>query len=214
MEVSVADIIAGLPAMVRIAHAAGGNGPLTFVPSQGTSVTLDLGESVEFPIASGTFAVRVDGLRIDETWGPGITEYFWLVRGGDHLEVFGTSNAGLTGWWINDASVPADSGLVRFVQGTGPPSFAGVVLLGAPGESAAASRLINCYFDPNDFTDYIRLPVGEHDVIMGDKGLFFDQSDAAVLARGRITTPPGRAVTYVITGMTPQSMRLLAFPDF
>lgn len=213
MEVRVTDVIAGLPAKIRLAHAAGGYGPLTLVPSQGASVTLRLGESVEVPIESGTFNVHVDGLRSDGPWQL-TSESSWLVRDGDHLEVFGTSNAGLTGRWANDATVPADSGLVRFVQGTGPPNFAGVVLLGAPGATAAASRLIHCYFDPYEFTDYISLPAGELDVIMGDKGLFFDLSDAAVRARGRITVTPGRAITYVLTGESPQTMRLLAFPDF
>lgn len=215
MEVRVTDVVAGLPAKVRLAHVAGGYGPLTFVPSQGAPVTLSFGESVEVPIVSGTFQVHVDGLRTDGPWGPFTSEYSWLVRGGDHVEVFGTSNAGLTGSWINEASVPAGSGLVRFVQGTGPPNFAGVVLLGAPGATAAESRLIHCYFDPYEFTGYISLPAGELDVLMGDKGLFFNLSDAAaVRARGRVTVTPGRAVTYVITGESPETMRLLAFPDF
>jgi len=214
MEVQVTDVVAGLPAKVRLAHVAGGYGPLTFVPSQGASVTLGFGESVEVPIVSGTFNLHVDGLRSDGPWSL-TSERSWLVRGGDHLEVFGTSNAGLTGWWINDATVPADSGLVRFVQGTGPPNFAGVVLLGAPGATAVESRLIHCYFDPVEFTDYISLPAGELDVLMGDKGLFFNLSDAAaVRARGRITVTAGRAVTYVLTGESPQTMRVLAFLDF
>jgi hypothetical protein len=214
MEVRVTDVVAGLPAKVRLAHVAGGYGPLTFVPSQGASVTLSFGESVELPIVSGTFQVHVDGLRTDGPWGL-TSDRSWLVRDGDHLEVFGTSNAGLTGWWINEAAVPAGSGLVRFHQATGPPSFAAVVLLGAPGATAVESRLIHCYFDPYEFTDYLRLPAGELDVLMGDKGLNFNLSDAAKLrARGRVTVTPGRAVTYVLTGESPETMRLLAFPDF
>jgi hypothetical protein len=210
IEVFVTDIVAGLPAKARIAHAAGGNGPLTFVTSQGASVTLDLGESVEVPIVSGTLMVRVDGLRSIEPW---ITqsEMSLLVRGGDNLQVFGTSS-GLTGRWIRETSVPADSGLVSFVQGSGPPNFAIVVFLGAPG--ATAGRLIHCYFDPYEITNHVGVPAGEFDVIMGDKGLFFDPSSASERARGRITVAPGRAVTYVIAGESPQTMRLLAFPDF
>ena len=210
MEVSVTDVVAGSPAKVRIAHAAGGNGPLTFVTSQGASVTLDLGESVEVPIVSGTFAVRIDGLRSIEPWH--IQSYSsWLVGGGDYLQLFGTSS-GLTGGWIHEATVPADSGFVSFVQGTGPPNFAGVVYLGAPG--ASTGRLIHCYFDPYEITQYVRVPAGEYDVFMGDKGFFFNPSSAFERARGRITVAPGRAVTYVIAGENPQTMRLLAFPDF
>jgi hypothetical protein len=85
-----------------------------------------------------------------------------------------------------------------------------VVILGAPG--ATRGRLIHCYFDPYDITDYIRVPPGEYDVIMGDKGLRFDPSSETT--RGRITVAPGRAVTYVITGQNPETMLLLAFPDF
>ena len=206
MEVFVNDFIAGVPATVRLAHVAGGYGPLTFVPSQGASVTLTFGESVEVPIVSGTFRVLVEGLPQD-------ADRSWLIRGGDRLEVFGTSY-GVSGWWINDASVPADSGLVRFVQGTGPPNFALVVLLGAPGAEVAESQLINCYFDPLSFTEYVRVPAGEHDVIMGGKDLFFNPSSAFGSARGRVTVSGGRAVTYVLTGESPQTMSLRAFPDF
>jgi hypothetical protein len=34
------------------------------------------------------------------------------------------------------------------------------------------------------------------------------------IARVRITVTLGRAVTYVIAGESPQTMRLRAFPDF
>ena len=34
------------------------------------------------------------------------------------------------------------------------------------------------------------------------------------MAHGRITVAPGLAATYVITGQTPEEMRLMAFPDF
>jgi hypothetical protein len=210
MEVLVTDVVAGLPAKIRLAHAAGGYGPLTFVPNQGTSVTLSLGESVEMPIVSGTFNVHVDGLRSD---GPSAatSDHSWLVRGGDHLEIFATE-AGVTGWWVNQASVPADSGLVRFVQGTGSTWWAAVVLLGAPGAGVVESRLIDCYFDPYGITEYVRVPTGEFDVIAGGKGLI--NPGGVEVARGRVTATSGRAVTYAITGDSPQTMRLLAFPDF
>ncbi len=208
MDLTVTDVIAGLPAKVRLAHVAGGYGPLTFVPSQGASVTLTFGESVEVPIVSGRFIVHVVGSGYEESGTPE-----WLIRGGDRLEIYATSY-GITSAWINRASVPADSGLVRFVQGTGPPNFAIVVLLGGPGATVAESRLIHCYFDPYDITDYVGVPSGELDVIMGGKDLFFNPSSAAESARGRFAVAPGRAVTYVLTGESPQTMRVLAFPDF
>ncbi len=203
MEVLVTDVIAGLPAEVRFAHVGVGHGPLTFVTSQGASVTLTLGESVELPIRSGTFDVQLDGSLSDF----GGKERFFLVRGGDRLEIFGT-DYGLTGDWINQTSVPADSGLVRFFQGTGGTSWVPVVHLGAPGAPVTLSRLIDCYFDPLNGTEYVRVPAGELDVIMSGKG------GGTEIARVRITVTLGRAVTYVIAGESPQTMRLRAFPDF
>jgi hypothetical protein len=201
LEVVVTDAVAGLPAKLRLAHAAGGNGPLTFVTSQGASVTLSLGESAEVPVVSGTLSVHMDGLGSDEAWQIPL-DMSLLIRAEKYLTIYGT-RVGIAAAWINEASIPADSGLVRFVEGTGPPNFAAVLLL--------AGRLINCYFDPGDFTEYVQVPVGELDVVVGGKNLLL--SPGAVSASERITVAPGRAVTYVITGESPQTMSLLAFPD-
>jgi hypothetical protein len=206
LDVIVTDAVQGVPALVRFAHADHGRGPLTFVPSRGAPVTLAFGESTDVPIASGTFSVLVDGL------GPTDWSRSWLVQGGDHLEIFAT-NSGLTGWWTSRASIPADSGLIRFVQGNGN-GLATVVLLGAPGATVAESRLLECYFDPLVITQYVPVRAGEFDVLAGEKGLFFHPGSAVRSARGRITVAPGRAVTYAITGDTPDTMRVLAFPDF
>ena len=202
MEVRVTDVVAGLPAQVRLAHTAVGLGPLTFVTNQGGSVTLTLGESVDVPIRSGTFEVRLDGSPGDDIY----TNTFRLVRGGDRLELFGT-RWGLTGDFINQTSVPADSGLIRFAQATGGLSWTPVVYLGAPGAPEAASRLIECYLDALWMTGYVLVPAGQLDVILGNKS-------QAETGRERITVTPGRAVTYVIAGETQHAPRLMAFPDF
>lgn len=206
MDVTVTDLIAGLPATVRFAHAAPGRGPLTFVPSQGAPVTLAFGESVEVPIVSGTFSFHVDGL------GPEGLNQSWTIRGGDHVALYGTEY-GTAALWIEEASVPSDSGLVRFVNGAGPPNWALTLFLGAPGVEVAESRLINCYYDPLTSTEYVRVPAGEFDVMGGGKNLFFNPSGVEN-ARLRATATSGRAVTYVLTGDSPQTARLLAFPDF
>jgi hypothetical protein len=206
MDVTVTDVIARLPATVRFAHAADGRGPVTFVPSQGAPVTLAFGESVEVPVVSGSFRVQVDGL------GPEGSNQSWTIRGGDHVALYGTEY-GTAALWIEEASVPADSGLVRFVNGAGPPNWALTLFLGAPGVEVAESRLINCYYDPLTSTEYVRVPAGEFDVMGGGKDLFFNPSGVEN-ARLRATATSGRAVTYVLTGDSPQTARLLAFPDF
>lgn len=205
MDVTVTDVIARLPATVRFAHAADGRGPVTFVPSQGAPVTLAFGESVEVPIVSGSFGVHVDGL------GPIGSDQSWVIRGGDHLALYGTG-AGTAGLWINEESVPADSGLVRFLNGTGFPNWAFTLFLGARGAEVVESRLINCYFDPLNGTEYVLVPAGEFDVIGGGKDLLSNPG-AVEVARVRATATSGRAVTYVLTGDT-LTAGALAFPDF
>jgi hypothetical protein len=203
-EVSVTDVIAGLPATVRFAHAAVGRGPVTFVPSQGATVTLALGESVEVPIVSGSFSVHVDGL------GSNGSDQSWAIRPGDHLALYGTG-VGTSALWINEVSVPADSGLVRFVEGSFT-NWGFTLFLGAPGAEVTESRLINCYFDPLASTEYVRVPAGAFDVIGGGKDLL--SNPGAVETRVRATAKSGGAVTYVLAGDSPQQARVVAFPDF
>ena len=158
VEVTVADVTAGLPARVRFAHAADHRASVTFTPSQGAPVTLAFGESVELPVVSGTFGAHVHGqefLSIPGVAGGVIaprTDRQWLIRGGEHLEVYAT-RFGITGDFSHQASVPGSSGLVRFVQGAAN-AEALVVLLGPPGVAVGSASLINCYFDPLDMTEY------------------------------------------------------------
>jgi len=200
LDVFVADVIQGGAALVRFAHADQNRGPLTFVPSRGAPVTLAFGESTDVPIASGTYGVRVDGL------GPGWSGN-WLVRDGNRLEVFAT-NESLTAGWTSQTGIPADSGLIRFVQAGNLP----VVLIGAPGATVAESRLVECYFDPGAITWYVRVQGGELDVLGGDKNLLPPGTGGS--ARQRIRVTPGRAVTYAIIGDSRETMRVIAFPPF
>jgi hypothetical protein len=197
---TVADAIAGLPARVRFANAADDRASVTFNPSQGPPVTLGFGESVELPVVSGLFSANVFGQGFLST-----QDRQWLIGGGEYLEVYAT-RWGITGDF-NQASVPG-SGVVRFVQGSAG-GYAAVVLLGPPGVAAASAILINCYFDPLDMTQHATVPAAEFDVIVGSKGLLFTRSGGVTI---RATPPPGRAVTYVLVGDSPDTVRLLPFP--
>jgi hypothetical protein len=203
LDVIVTDVNQSGTAKVRFAHVDHSRGTLTFVPSQGARVTLAFGESTDVVIAAGTFSVQVDGAGLPDSRS-------WLIRDGDRLEIFAT-NSGVTGWWTNRASIPADSGLIRFVQASG--TYPLVVFLGAPGAMPAESPLVECYFDPLGITQYVPVRVGEFDVLAGGKGLFLSPGSAIDVVRRRISVAPGRAVTYAITGDSPETMRLLAFPE-
>lgn len=192
VEVTVADVIAGLPARVRLANAADHRASVTFTPSQGEPVTLAFGESVEFPVASGTFGTQVHGQGFLL-----LSHGQWLIRGGERLEIYAT-RWGISGAFSHQASLPGSSGLVRFVQGAANEEGL-VVLLGA--------RLIHCYFDPGGITEFAEVAAGEVDVFARGKDL------GSGVTR-RATAPSGRAVTYVFVGDSLETLRLLSFPDF
>lgn len=63
VPIHVLDILAGQPASVRLVHGIPGLGPVRFLLTQGSAVSLSYGESVELPIVSGTCASRPMGCR-------------------------------------------------------------------------------------------------------------------------------------------------------
>lgn len=208
----VGDVVAELPATIRFAHTAYGVGPVTFRPSKGASVTLSFGEVIEQPITSGIVNIETAGLGGSAVDG-NYTRWAGLVRGNDHLSLFAVAGTQyghptLTVAWANPTSLPADSALVRFIQGSNFP----VVDLQPPG--AGLSDLPElCYFDPGDPSEYFKVAAGELDIVVAGKLGFTGPSSEA--ARLHATLPAGRAVTYVLTGdyTKPETAALLAFLD-
>lgn len=214
------DVIAGRPATLRLAHAASGVGPVTFVHNKGAPVTLRFGESVEIPITSGVFLLEAEGLP-PGNWSVGLVHSFEAVnREGAHLAVYAVGGsccedapapvAGLVGTWdpFVDVPVPDDSVRVRVIQGS---SSALIVFLlpqdaPIPPYGTSFDVLVSCYFDPGNVGGYWTLPAGNRDFVLQDKS-------RSRTVRIPETLQAGRFVTYVLTQDDQDEWGIAAFPD-
>lgn len=206
VPIHVLDVLAGQPASVRLVHGIPGLGPVRFLLTQGSAVSLSYGESVELPIVSGTLRVTPEGLPPVDPMIGGTGEFLGIVRPGDHLSLYavGSPQAGyLQAVWPTTASVPADSGLVRLIQS----SSVLVVSLRSDGEPTNGLPEL-CYFDPSNVTQYFARAAGNFDII-GQEKYGQQQEVGRVVANA----PGGHAVTMVLTGGGQQPLGVLTFLD-
>ena len=206
VPIHVLDVLAGQPASVRLVHGIPGLGPVRFLLTQGSAVSLSYGESVELPILSGTLRVAPEGLPPVDPMIGGTGEFLGVVRPGDQLSLYavGSPQAGyLQAAWPTTASVAADSGLVRLIQS----SSVLVVSLRSHGEPATGLPEL-CYFDPSNVSQYFARAVGDFDII-GQEKYGQQQEVGRVVA----SAPGGHAVTMVLTGGGQQPLDVLTFLD-
>lgn len=206
--VSVNDrVIAGDPAMLRLAHAAVGVGPVTFVHNKGAPITLSYGQHVDLSITSGLFFLDSEGLPIPTRDSlPTFRTFGAQVRGGDMLAIYAVGNPRgglLTGTWDRAVSVASDSVRVRMIQGN---TTAGIVYLLPPG-ARTNGRPQLCYFDPPDSWGYTSFPAGGLDLVFQAK--YGSQSTVRI----GVDPGPGRSATYVITELATGNWGIMAFPE-
>jgi hypothetical protein len=207
-EVVVSNVPVGEPAMVRFAHTAGGLGPITWHSNRLPPVTLTYGQSVELAVPSGTFYAVTEGLP---EGAYDAQDFYGTIRPGDKLSLFGVSGWGqgwLTPAWNRHDLIPADSGLVRVIQGSDFP----VIYLRETGELKAGLPQL-CYFDPGLLSDFFPRVEGAFDLILQQKrpGTYFDTTGA--YTRLPATVPAGHAVTLVLTGKSLATAGYFAFTD-
>jgi hypothetical protein len=212
MLVDVVDIVAGLPATVRLAHTAQGIPSVRFTLSEGDPVVLAFGESLERTVTSGIYIVTTSGLANT----PGLFntrfDYAAVIAPDDRLSLYAVGRpqqSFLTPVWAPTEPIPAGTGLVRLVQGW---DEIGIFYMRPTGADVVGLPEL-CYFDPGDASDYFPRESGDFDVIVEQKfGNPGDYSNVE-FARGGATAPDGGAVTYVVTGAAPGSIGLMAFTD-
>lgn len=201
--------VAGLPAMLRLAHAAIGLGPITFLYNKGAPVTLSFGEYVDIPISSGLFFLDTEGLPSPNESEANYRSFGALVQGGDRLAMYaiggeGISTGAVVGAWDTPTVVPDDSVRVRLVQGF---TSAGVVYIVPPGAPANGLPEL-CYFDPLNVWGYMERPPEGVDFVMQAK--YGPQYEPV---RIHVSPEPRQSVTYVITQSAAHPLGLVAFPE-
>jgi hypothetical protein len=206
LPVHVLNVVAGLPASLRIVHGIPGVDHIQFAVSQGSPVSLSFAESVELPILSGSLRVRTDGLPpSNPIYGEPSDGFLGVVRPGDHLSLYavGSAQVGfLQAVWPTEAAIAPDSVLVRLIQS----SAMQVVYIRDRG--ARRSDLPElCYFDPGNVSGYYARP-SDFDVIGQNK-----YDDLQEVGRAAMTVPGGHAVTMVVTGGWGQPVRMLSYTD-
>lgn len=197
----------GLPVTVRFAHTALGLGPVTFQLSKGEPVTLSFGQSLERTMRSGALIVQMEGFPPGVPSDQYLRTFNGMLRVGDRLSLFvvgDVNRAFVVPAWFEPGNVPGDSGRVRLVQGW---SNYGVIYLRPTGAPMGGIPEL-CYFDPTNISPYFVRVAGGFDIILELK--YGSKGEAARL---HSTAPSGGSVTLVLTGDTPQTVRILTFPD-
>ena len=199
---------------LRLAHAAAGTGPLTFVHNKGVPVVLEFGESVDLTVSGGMFYVDVQGVPPEQSWFDFPLTFEARGRDGDDLSVYVAGGvccganpqtmAGLVSVWDAHPEVSQDSVRVRLIQGW---NSAPVVYV-LPGGAPAVGLPTLCYFDPSDHWGYSMRPVGALDFVLAGKA---GASSGSV--RIPVTVEGGGSSTYVITQQRGQPPSIVAFPD-
>ena len=212
MLVDVVDIVAGLPATVRLAHTAQGIPSVRFTLSEGDPVVLAFGESLERTVTSGIYIVTTSGLANTPGLFNSRFDYAAVIAPDDRLSLYAVGSpqqSFLTPVWAPTEPIPAGTGLVRLIQGW---DEIGIFYLRPAGADVVGLPEL-CYFDPGDASDYFPRESGDFDVIVeqkfGNPGAYSNVE----FARGGATAPDGGAVTYVVTGAAPGSIGLMAFTD-
>jgi hypothetical protein len=193
---------AGLPAKLRLAHAALGVDSVVFRISGKPPVSLKYGESVDLAIGSGIFYAATEGLPPGPPSDPDWRHITALVRAGDQLALYAATGA-LVSSWEPTPTVPQDSVRVRLVGGW---TTAGVIFVF--NAEVPDGLLLACYFDPLNWTPYHAFAEGELDFRLQPK-----YGDVANSVHARVTPPLGQSTTYVIVQDSVGPPGLLAFAD-
>ncbi len=219
----VVPTIAGY-ATVRFVHATSDASRLTIGTFDKALTTLSYSESSEQTLAAGVIQLQLAGVLTGQGSQPG-------ANGGvdaplaahQHYTVYaaGSAQYGVSLMAVLDRHdpVPPDQGLVRIVMaGTYAANYFGNnIYFLDPGAPLAPSSIVACYFDGPTFTSYGSRTPQPFDLVVADAGFYNALTQTTIpdveAARFTVNLVPGHAMTYVITGSTKASLRVLTFVD-
>jgi hypothetical protein len=195
---------AGPPAILRVAHAASGIGPVTFVPSKGDARTVGAGESATLQVPPGILLVQAQRTPNPFSEYPSVEGV--SIKPGEKvtLYVMGIPGLVLLKWvWASSATIAADKAAVTVIQGMrGWPVIyiqqAGQGLLDPPA---------SCYFDPLDPAEWLG-PPGPVDLLLLSK-----YPSRQIRSQLRVEAKAGTMTTVILSGSPENGMTHFSFPD-
>ena len=197
-------------------------------PGVGVPATLAYGAVSEQVIPAGTLQLSFDGVPpIASLFNPafyGLQTFLGFLPAGTHATFVAVSNewcsdplcSGPTIAWLDDRTeaVPASSAPVRVMLAAQQTySDAYNVFITRPGERASVETLIGCYLDwPFGFTAYTDRDPGDFDIVLLINKFSVDPS-APEAARFHVTATAGHATTFIVSGSSPSSLKILSVVD-
>jgi hypothetical protein len=197
----------GPPTTVTLVHAVPDVGPITFRIHRLPPVTLQYGETSDVVVTTTTIYMATEGILTTDGDSP---QFFAGLIPGSALSLYAIRASGygsIAAAWATSDPIPADSGLVRLIQGGDLP----VVYL-RPSGAPPSGPPEQCYFDPGSASPYYARARGALDLLLQRKpGYYFDST--AAYTRLPVTIPAGHAVTLVLTGHSIETASYIAFTD-
>ena len=209
-------------ATIRLLNASDAASSLTLQPNAGAPISLAPGQVSTLSIPAGTFQLRTaehppsatydcgsssqcfDGNRF------GLAQFTGLLPGGSQATFVATATPygfSLMPLWDFGGPVAADS--VRIRVGLVTTNGYNVYIV-PTGVALGLPFLEGCYLDwPFGFTGYASRLAGTFDIVLQPgKGITGVES-----ARFTVMPTPGRATTYILTGNTAATLKLIALVD-
>jgi hypothetical protein len=180
-------------------------------------VKLTFGETALHTVSPGALSVFMQGFPRGQY--SLMQEFGGVVSSGEELTLYAsgdTLQAFLIPAWDRHPVVPGDRALVRIVMASGYTEGAwttNTYLLppGAPMKGVANF----CYFDLPGVSEYMPLPAEEFDIVVMAPNQLTGTYDNPGIEFARLRAKPeaGHATTFVVTGHSRATMRLLTFID-
>ncbi len=207
-------------ATVRFVHAADGYGAITLQPNTGAAARISFGDVIEEALPAGTLQLIPDGFpaiaesHLDFSW-LGAQQFSGYLPAGAHATfvavgdtIFSTTAPlMLAPLWDWTGPIEPDSVMVRIVLAT---TGGYNVYLVSAGDPMRPPDLAGCYLDwPYGTTAYQARRATNFDIVLqAGKGVRGGEA-----ARFPVTPQPGRATTYILTGPSPATLKVLTLVD-
>jgi hypothetical protein len=205
LSVSVSIPASGPPAILRVANAADGAGPITFVPTKGTAKTLKPGETATLEIPPGLVLIQAQSTPNQFHTFPSVSGV--SIKSGEKVTFYAVGEPDylrLREVWTTPLTVSPDKAVVDVLQGV--PAYP-VIYIERPGTALVGKAPANCYFDWTDLAAWEGSP-GAIDLLLLNKYPNLDvQSSLRVDAKG------GMRTTVILSGSPARGMTYFAFPD-